>query len=215
MRMHRRICFQCSSVICIFMLKNKIKRSLKISSSSTYKCTNLLKKKKKEKKLFFWSNSVWTWYTWCMHPAARLIISPLRHSDVSSFFHVLSFSFSFFPLSPLIRPPYRTVSASVKARDAICPESWRSGSRWGCPDPKGIRPRDFPHSMECDGPGSCVEEEAPSFRSRSSRLAPGLKCRGRRAKSCLPPAQRNNRLSLRDYISLFIISVLFCSVLTS
>lgn len=87
------------------------------------------------------------------------------------------------------------------ARDMIRCESWSSGSRLGCPGPTGTRPRDCPHSMEYDGPGSGVEEEAPSFRSRSSTLGPGLKCRGQRAKSCLPPAEINHRLTLADNIS--------------
>lgn len=87
------------------------------------------------------------------------------------------------------------------ARDTICPVSWSLGSQLGCPGPIGIRPRDCPHSMECDGPGSGEEEEAPSFRSRSSTLAPGLKCHGQRAKSCLPPAEINNHLTLADNIS--------------
>lgn len=45
-RIHRWICFQCSSVIGIFITFKK-KKDRKILNSLPYKCTNPLKKKKK------------------------------------------------------------------------------------------------------------------------------------------------------------------------
>lgn len=115
-----------------------------------------------------------------------------KHEAISDSYQVLMCS-----LSPL----HCTASTSVMARDMICPASWSSGSGLGCPGPTGIRPHDSPQSMECDGPGSGVEEEAPSFRSRSSTLVPDPKCRAQRAKSCLPPAEINHHLSLADNIN--------------